>query len=109
VFCFQQPDVNQNGRLYSEHVVTNVPDRVASGTGWIENRDAPEFTPSTSRRGNPLSCAAALATVALLEDGLLDAAARVGSYLTERIRCWKAKDRGPALRAPLAQLAFERG
>jgi 4-aminobutyrate aminotransferase len=36
--------------------------------------------------GNPVSCAAALATLRLLEDGLIDNAGRVGAHLMEGLR-----------------------
>ncbi len=36
--------------------------------------------------GNPLSCAAALATIRLLENGLIENAARMGQYALERIQ-----------------------
>lgn len=36
--------------------------------------------------GNPVSCAAALATMDLLENGLMDNAARVGAFLMARLR-----------------------
>ncbi len=36
--------------------------------------------------GNPVSCRAALATLDLLEDGLIDNAARMGEYLLARLR-----------------------
>jgi 4-aminobutyrate aminotransferase len=35
--------------------------------------------------GNPVACAAALATIALIEDGLMNNAAAVGSYLKEKL------------------------
>ncbi len=35
--------------------------------------------------GNPVACAAALATLALIEDGLMKNAAEVGSYLKEKL------------------------
>ena len=38
--------------------------------------------------GNPVACAAALATLDLLEGGLIDNAARVGVYLMARMREW---------------------
>jgi 4-aminobutyrate aminotransferase len=40
--------------------------------------------------GNPVACAAALATIALLEDGLVENAAEVGRYLKERLEQLKA-------------------
>jgi 4-aminobutyrate aminotransferase len=36
--------------------------------------------------GNPVSCAAALATLRLLQDGLIDNAGKVGAYLIEKLR-----------------------
>jgi 4-aminobutyrate aminotransferase len=41
--------------------------------------------------GNPVSCAAALVTLELLEQELLENAARMGAYLMERIRQWPAR------------------
>ncbi|MBV8829575.1 MAG: acetyl ornithine aminotransferase family protein [Acidobacteriaceae bacterium] len=84
--------------------------------------------------GNPVSIAAALATIALLEEGLIENAARIGTYLMDRMRQWPArfrhvgdvrglglmigveivrdqqtKERAPDLRDKLEFLAFERG
>jgi 4-aminobutyrate aminotransferase len=39
--------------------------------------------------GNPVSCVAAMATIALLEEGLMANAAEVGGYLLERLRDWR--------------------
>jgi 4-aminobutyrate aminotransferase-like enzyme len=41
--------------------------------------------------GNPVACAAALATIALLEGSLVDNAARMGAYLRDRMRDWPAR------------------
>jgi 4-aminobutyrate aminotransferase len=38
--------------------------------------------------GNPVACAAALTTLELLEEGLLDNAARMGAYMMDRLRDW---------------------
>jgi 4-aminobutyrate aminotransferase len=84
--------------------------------------------------GNPVSCAAALATIELLERELVDNAARMGAYLMQRMRHWPArfpivgdvrglglmlgieivrdqptKQKAPAWRDRLEQLAFDRG
>lgn len=82
--------------------------------------------------GNPVSCAAALTTLELLEEGLLENAARMGAYLMERLREWPRRfpcvgdvrglglmigvelvrdGREPAaeLRDEVVQAAFERG
>jgi len=84
--------------------------------------------------GNPVSCAAALATIELLENGLIENAARMGAYLMERMREWPArfpnvgdvrglglmigielvrdqasKEKAPRLRDRVLDLAFHRG
>jgi 4-aminobutyrate aminotransferase len=84
--------------------------------------------------GNPVACEAALATIALLESELVENAARMGSYLMDRLRQWPARfpvvgdvrglglmigvelvrDRqtrepAPALRERVLALAFQRG
>jgi 4-aminobutyrate aminotransferase len=41
--------------------------------------------------GNPVACEAALATIALLEEELMENAARMGAYLMERMRDWPAR------------------
>jgi 4-aminobutyrate aminotransferase len=41
--------------------------------------------------GNPLSCAAALATIDLIQDGLIENAERVGSFLLEGLRDMQAR------------------
>jgi 4-aminobutyrate aminotransferase len=84
--------------------------------------------------GNPVSCAAALATIALLEEGLMENAARMGAHIMGRLREWparlpvvgdvrglglmigielvhdqKTKEKAPQLRDRVVNLAFERG
>src|SRR6185437_13122942 len=41
--------------------------------------------------GNPVACAAALTTIRLLEEGLVENAARMGAYLMDRMRNWPAR------------------
>jgi 4-aminobutyrate aminotransferase len=41
--------------------------------------------------GNPVACAAALATIELLEDGLVDHAAKVGAQLIDRLTALKGR------------------
>ena len=41
--------------------------------------------------GNPVACAAALATIALLEEELVENAARMGAHLMDRMRDWPAR------------------
>jgi len=84
--------------------------------------------------GNPVSCAAALTTIALLEEGLVENAAKMGAHLMDRLRDWPArfpvvgdvrglglmvgvelvkdrvtKERAPELRDRVIAMAFERG
>src|SRR5262249_22980399 len=76
--------------------------------------------------GNPVSIAAGLATIELLEGGLVDASARVGAYLQSRLQTALAGDPGVTevrgvglmigvemathdLAAAVANLCFERG
>ena len=84
--------------------------------------------------GNPVACAAALATIALLEEGLMENAARMGQHLRDRMRDWPARfphvgqvrglglmigiemvrdgatrERAPEIRDRVVNLAFERG
>jgi 4-aminobutyrate aminotransferase len=84
--------------------------------------------------GNPVSCAAALVTITLLQEELVDNAARMGAYLMECMRQWPARfpmvgdvrglglmlgieivrdqasrEKAPAWRDRIVTLAFERG
>lgn len=84
--------------------------------------------------GNPVAVAAALATIELLETGLIANAARIGAHMLDRMRQWPvrfphvgdvrglglmigfelvrdphAKTRAPELRDRIQELAFERG
>ncbi len=45
--------------------------------------------------GNPVACAAALATIRLLEEGLVENAARVGAYMLQRLR--EMQERHPSM------------
>lgn len=51
-----------------------------------EIMDWPPGSHASTFGGNPVSCAAALETIALLEEGLLDNAAKVGNYLLNKLR-----------------------
>ncbi len=84
--------------------------------------------------GNPVSCAAALVTIALLEEELVANAARMGEHMMERLREWpgrfrnvgdvrglglmigielvrdrETKERAPELRDCVVEQAFRRG
>jgi 4-aminobutyrate aminotransferase len=55
----------------------------------------PPGTHGSTFGGNPVSCAAALATIQLMEDGLIDNAARMGDYLLGKLR--EMADRHPSI------------
>ena len=84
--------------------------------------------------GNPVSAAAALVTIDLLENGLIENAARIGAHIMDRLKDWpsrfahvgevrglglmigielvrdrETKERAPELRDEVIQRAFERG
>jgi 4-aminobutyrate aminotransferase len=84
--------------------------------------------------GNPVACAAGLVTIELLEQELIANAARVGAYVMDRLRDWPARfplvgdvrglglmigielvrdqqtrERAPAARNRVLELAFQRG
>jgi 4-aminobutyrate aminotransferase len=96
--------------------------------------DWPPGAHASTFGGNPVSLAAAIATVELLERELVDNAARMGDYLMSRMRSWPArfrhvgdvrglglmigvelvrdqqtKEPAPDLRDRMEMLAFERG
>src|SRR3954447_25994063 len=84
--------------------------------------------------GNPVACAASLVTIALLQESLVENAARMGEHLMQRMRTWPArfpnvgdvrglglmlgielvrdqrtKERANELRDRIVSMAFERG
>jgi 4-aminobutyrate aminotransferase len=95
---------------------------------WVPGAHASTFG------GNPVACAAALVTIALLEESLVENAARMGEHLMTRLRTWparfpnvgdvrglglmlgielvrdqKTKEKAGELRDRVVSLAFERG
>ena len=94
----------------------------------------PQGAHASTFGGNPVSNAAALVTLELLEKELIDNAARAGGFIMDRLRDWPARfpvvgevrglglmigielvrdqqtrERAPALRNRVLELAFERG
>ena len=94
----------------------------------------PEGAHASTFGGNPVSCAAALATIALLQEELVQNAAQMGAYMMERLRTWparlpnvgdvrglglmigvelvrdqKTKEKAPGLRDAVVDRAFEHG
>jgi len=146
VFDEVQSGMGRTGKMWAAEHFGSVPDifavakGIASGMplGATVARDDlmtwPPGAHASTFGGNPVSCAAALATIALLEGGLIENAARMGTYLRTRMRDWPSrfpnvgnvrglglmigielvkdqatKDRAPELRDRVVQMAFERG
>jgi len=141
-----QSGMGLTGRWWACEHFDAVPDIVAVAKGiasgmplsaTIARAEIMRWTPgahASTFGGNPVSIAAALATIDLLEDGLMANAARLGAYILGRLRDWPArfrhvgevrgiglmigieivqdqrtKERAPELRDRIGNLAFERG
>lgn len=93
-----QSGMGRTGKMFGmEHFgvepdIITVAKGVASGlplgvtTARAEVMDWPPGAHASTFGGNPVSCAAALATIKLLRDSLMQNAAEVGGYLMDRLR-----------------------
>ena len=141
-----QSGMGRTGRWWACEHFDAVPDilTVAKGissgmplSATIARADLMQWTPgahASSFGGNPVSIAAALATIDLLEHEMIANAARVGAALMNRLRRWperyrnvgevrgfglmigieivkdqESRERAPELRDRIGDLAFERG
>jgi 4-aminobutyrate aminotransferase len=141
-----QSGMGRTGKMWAGDHFDVVPDILAVAKGiasgmplgaTIARADLMTWPPgahASTFGGNPVACAAALATIALLEEGLVENAARMGEYLRERLRDWPARfpavgqvrglglmigielvrdqatrERAPELRDRVVNRAFERG
>ena len=138
VFDEVQTGMGRTGRMFAAEHTGVVPDvivlakGIASGMplGAMMAKKAVMTWPAGSHgstiAGNPVCIAAAMATIELLENGLIDNAARVGAFLKDRLAAALAGNpavdevrgvglmigvelRTPALAAAVAQLCFRRG
>ena len=146
VFDEVQSGMGRTGRMFAAEHFDAVPDifsvakGIASGMplgATVARADLMTWPPgahASTFGGNPVCCAAALTTIALLERDLVDNAARMGAYLMDRMRQWRARfptvgdvrglglmlglelvrdqrtrEAAPDLRDRVVQLAFERG
>jgi 4-aminobutyrate aminotransferase len=146
VFDEVQSGMGRTGKMWAADHFGAVPDifavakGIASGmplsatVARAEIMTWPPGSQASTFGGNPVSVAASLATLALLERGLVDNAAQVGVYMMDRMRSWpqrfvnigdvrglglmlafelvKDKDTReafPELRNRLVERAFERG
>ena len=141
-----QSGMGRTGKMWASDHFDLVPDILTSAKGiasglplgaTIARADLMTWPPgahASTFGGNPVACAAALATIALLEESLIANAERMGRYLRDRFDEWPArfpsvgdvrgrglmigielvrdqrtKERAPDLRERVVSRAFERG
>jgi 4-aminobutyrate aminotransferase len=146
VFDEVQCGMGRTGKMWAAEHFDAVPDIFAVAKGiasgmplgaTVARHDLMTWPPgahASTFGGNPVACVAALATIALLKEGLMANAERMGTYLRTRMRDWPArfpnvgdvrglglmigielvrdqatKERAPELRDRVVQMAFERG
>jgi 4-aminobutyrate aminotransferase len=95
-----QSGVGRTGKMWAAEHFDVVPDIFAVAKGiasglplgaTVARTDLMRWTPgahASTFGGNPVACAAALATLELLEEGLVENAARMGAHLMDRMREW---------------------
>ncbi|MBI5280477.1 MAG: acetyl ornithine aminotransferase family protein [Candidatus Solibacter usitatus] len=141
-----QSGMGRTGRMFASEHFDLVPDVIALAKGiasgmplsaTIAKARYMQWKPgahASTFGGNPVSIAASLATIELLEQGLIDHAARLGARMKARMAEWPAhspiigdvrgeglmlaleivkdqssKERAPEVRDRIVHLAFERG
>jgi 4-aminobutyrate aminotransferase len=146
IFDEVQSGMGRTGRMWAADHFDAVPDILAVAKGVAsgmplgatiaraEIMNWPPGAHASTFGGNPVACQAALTTIALLEESLIENAASMGAYLMERLREWperyetvgdvrglglmigvelvrdrRSRERNPALRDRVVELAFERG
>jgi 4-aminobutyrate aminotransferase len=146
IFDEVQSGMGRTGKMWAAEHFGAVPDIFAVAKGiasgmplgaTVARADLMTWPPgahASTFGGNPVSCAAALVTIALLEEGLMENAARMGAYLMDRMRDWprrfanvgevrglglmigielvrdqRTKEKAPELRDQVVARAFERG
>ena len=138
--------MGRTGRMFASEHFAAIPDIVALAKGiasglplsaTIARAEIMDWKPGSHAStfgGNPVAVAASLATIELLEQGLLDNAAIIGAHMKARlsefpqrfpnvgdvrglglmigielVKDQATKDRAPELRDRVVQLCFERG
>jgi 4-aminobutyrate aminotransferase len=141
-----QSGMGRTGKMWASEHFDLVPDILAVAKGiasgmplgaTVARADLMTWPPgahASTFGGNPVCCAAALATIALLEEGLVENAARMGAHIRSRIDDWPARfpkvgqvrglglmigiemvldqqtrEKAPQIRDRVVELAFERG
>jgi len=100
-----QSGMGRSGRMFAIEHSGVEPDIVATAKGIASGMPLgvtmaraevmawPPGAHASTFGGNPVSCAAAIATIALLQDGLVANAATVGAYLLDALRAMAARHR----------------
>jgi 4-aminobutyrate aminotransferase len=146
IFDEVQSGMGRTGKMWAAQHFDAVPDIFAVAKGiasglplgaTVARADLMTWPPgahASTFGGNPVACAAALTTIALLEESLIDNAARMGQHVMRRLREWPSrfpvvgdvrglglmigvelvrdqatKQKAPQLRDRVVQMAFERG
>jgi 4-aminobutyrate aminotransferase len=146
IFDEVQSGMGRTGKMWAAQHFDAVPDILAVAKGiasgmplgaTVARADLMTWPPgahASTFGGNPVCAAAALTTIALLEEELVANAARMGAYLMDRMRDWPARfpivgdvrglglmigvelvrdrqsrEKAPRLRDQVEDLAFERG
>ncbi len=141
-----QSGMGRTGKMWASNHFGIEPDiftvakGIASGmpiSATVANAEVMNWPPgahASTFGGNPVSIAAALTTIELLEQELVDNAARMGAYMMDRMKTWpgrfplvgdvrglglmigielvrdqKTKERAPEERDRIVDMAFERG
>ncbi len=102
IFDEVQCGMGRTGRMWAAEHFDAVPDILAVAKGiasglplgaTVARADLMTWPPgahASTFGGNPVACAAALTTIALLEEELVENAARMGAHLMERMADWPA-------------------
>jgi 4-aminobutyrate aminotransferase len=141
-----QSGMGRTGKMWASQHFDLVPDILAVAKGiasgmplgaTVARADLMTWPPgahASTFGGNPVCCAAALATIALLQEGLVENAALMGAHIRSRIDDWPARfptvghvrglglmigiemvrdqrtrEKAPQIRDRVVDLAFERG
>ncbi len=141
-----QSGMGRTGRMFACEHFGFVPDIIAVAKGIasgmpisaiITRADVMNWGPgahASTFGGNPVACAAAMATIELLESGLMENARNVGDHIMSRLKRWPgrfpnvgearglglmigieivadraSREKAPDLRNRIVRMAFERG
>jgi 4-aminobutyrate aminotransferase len=104
IFDEVQSGIGRTGRMFAAHHAGVVPDIMALAKGLGSGMPIGLVVAKKAHMeqwkrgahgntygGNPVCCAAALATLDLVEDGFMANAATVGAYFMDRLRDWQSR------------------